>query len=88
MGRSGHCRRGRVLWCGESKERGEVGAISQLRFQEQADTRARTRMTRDTWKEKKKHKDRRSNAHRLESGVCGDIKCGAFKIRAVRDTHG
>lgn len=37
---------------------------------------------------REKHRDRRSNAHLLESGVCGDIKRGSFKIRAVRDTHG
>lgn len=37
---------------------------------------------------REKHGDGRSNAHRLESGVCGDRKCGAFKIRALRDQVG
>lgn len=48
------------------------------------------RLRAESWhleKEKSAEK-RRSDAHRAESGVSGDIKCGAFKIQAARDTHG
>lgn len=88
MSRSGHCGRGQALWTREVMQSVVPRQILHPRESFQADTRARICMLRDTWIQRKKHGDGRSNAHRLESGVCGDKKCGAFKIRALRDTLG
>lgn len=72
---------------------GWEGALSVARRADFPAERKRPRVGRlraESWhleKEKNAEK-RRSDAHRAASGVSGDIKCGAFKIQAARDTHG